>query len=215
MSRRRASAPPRRVTRPSRTSRATRTSSSSPSSSRRQGSADAQAGWVYAYGTPSGRGGTVYLSRVKQDDILDASKYNTGTGRRGSRATPSAAKPVLPGTTSSGFFGFVKTTTYPSVGEISVQYNEYEKQYIMLTTDPAGNVVMRKANRPRGSVVGADHLGVGHEDARRVRADDPPVVVDPERSGVRRQYLYWNCRPGTTMRSRPCAPISARCSATA
>ena len=39
------------------------------------GSADAAAGWVYAYGTPSGRGGTVYLSRVQQDQILDATKY--------------------------------------------------------------------------------------------------------------------------------------------
>ncbi len=51
------------------------------------GSTDAAAGWVYSYGTPSGRGGTVYLSRVQQDQILDRPSISIGTGRRGSPTT--------------------------------------------------------------------------------------------------------------------------------
>jgi hypothetical protein len=86
------------------------------------GSPDAVAGYVYAYGTPSGRGGTVYLSRVKQDQILDQTKYEYWNGSSWSLNKPSAATPILPGKTTS-FFGFFKSTTYPSVSEMSVQYN--------------------------------------------------------------------------------------------
>ncbi len=156
------------------------------------GSPEATQGWVYAYGTPSGRNGTVYLSRVNQNDILDASKYEYWNGTSWTKATPSAAKPVLPGTTSSGFFGFFRTTTYPSVGEISVQYNEYEKQYIMLTTDPAGNVVMRKANRPEGPWSAPITLVSGTKMPGAYAPMIHPWSSTQNVSESDRQYLYWN-----------------------
>jgi len=156
------------------------------------GSADAQAGWVYAYGTPSGRNGTVYLSRVNQNDILDASKYQYWNGTSWTPGTPSAAKPILPGTTSSGFFGFGRTTTYPSVGEISVQYNEYEKQYIMLTTDPAGNVVMRKANQPQGPWSAPITLVSGTKMPGAYAPMIHPWSSTQNVPESDRQYLYWN-----------------------
>jgi hypothetical protein len=155
------------------------------------GSPEAQQGWVYAYGTPAGRTGTVYLSRVNQNDILDASKYQYWNGSTWS-TKPADAKPILPGKTSSGFFGFGRTTTYPSVGEMSVQYNEYEKQYIMLTTDSAGNVVMRKADKPEGlwsapiTLVPATTMPGKYAPMIQPWSSTQNV---PESD---RQYLYWN-----------------------
>ena len=107
--------------------------------------------WIYAhlaYGTPSGRGGTAYVSRVKEDQILDQTKYEYWNGSTWVANTPSAATPVLPGTTT-GFWIF-KRTTHPTVGEMSVQYNAYEQKYVMLYTDQNNNVVMRKADKPQG-----------------------------------------------------------------
>ena len=115
------------------------------------GSPEAAAGWVYAYGTPAGRGGTVYLSRVNQNDILDQTKYEYWNGSTWVRNKPSAATPVLPGTTTSSFFGLVKRTTYPTAGEMSVQYNPYLKQYVMLYADSNNNVVMRTSPTPQGT----------------------------------------------------------------
>ena len=116
-----------------------------------EGSPDAAAGWVYAYGTPSGRGGTVYLSRVNQYQILDQTKYQYWNGSTWVDNNPAAAKPILPGTTTTSFFGFVKTTTYPSVGEMSVQYNPYLNKYVMLYADRNNNVVMRTSSTPQGT----------------------------------------------------------------
>lgn len=115
-----------------------------------EGSPDAAAGWVYSYGTPSGRGGTVYLSRVNQYQILDQTKYEYWNGSSWVANQPSAAKPILPGTTSS-FFGFYKTTSYPSVSEMSVQYNPYLKKYVMLYANSSNNVVMRTSDTPQGT----------------------------------------------------------------
>jgi hypothetical protein len=115
-----------------------------------EGSPDAAAGWVYSYGTPAGRGGTVYLSRVNQYQILDQAKYEYWNGSAWVSNNPAAAKPILPGTTSS-FFGFFKTTTYASVSEMSVQYNPYLKKYVMLYTSSSNNVVMRTSSTPQGT----------------------------------------------------------------
>ncbi|MBP1816879.1 DUF4185 domain-containing protein [Mycobacterium sp. OAE908] len=115
------------------------------------GSADAAAGWVYSYGTPSGRGGTVYLSRVNQYQILDQTKYQYWNGTKWVANNPAAAKPILPGKQTTGFFGFGATTVYPSVGEMSVQYNPYLKKYVMLYADGGNNVVMRTSDTPQGT----------------------------------------------------------------
>jgi len=156
------------------------------------GSPEAQQGWVYAYGTPSGRNGTVYLSRVQQDQILDATKYQYWNGSTWVTNNPAAAKPILPGTTSSGFFGFFKTTTYPSVGEMSVQYNAYEQKYIMLTTDPSGNVVMRKADKPEGPWSAPITLVSGTKMPGAYAPMINPWSSTENVPASDSQYLYWN-----------------------
>lgn len=114
------------------------------------GSADAAAGWVYSYGTPAGRNGTVYVSRVNDKQILDQTKYEYWNGTSWVKNNPAASKPVLPGTTTTSFFGLVKNTTYPTAGEMSVQYNPYLKKYVMLYTDKGNNVMMRTSATPQG-----------------------------------------------------------------
>jgi hypothetical protein len=114
------------------------------------GSADASAGWVYSYGTPAGRNGTVYVSRVNDKQILDQTKYEYWNGTSWVKNNPASAKPVLPGTTTTSFFGLIKNTTYPTAGEMSVQYNPYLKKYVMLYTDKGNNVVMRTSSTPQG-----------------------------------------------------------------
>ena len=155
------------------------------------GSPEAAQGWVYSYGTPAGRTGTAYLSRVKQDQILDTTKYQYWNGSTWVANKPSAATPILPGTTTS-FFGFFKRTTYPSVGEMSVQYNEYEKKYIMLYTDQNNNVVMRKADTPQGTWSAPTTLVTS---AKMPGLYAPMIHPWSSTTNVpenERQYLYWN-----------------------
>ena len=155
------------------------------------GSPEAQQGWVYAYGTPSGRGGTVYLSRVQETQIADTTKYQYWDGQAWVANKPSAAKPVLPGKTTS-FFGFFKQTTYPSASEMSVQYNPYLKKYVMLYGDSSNNMVIRTADSPQGT---------WSEPTVLVTAQQVPSLYAPfihPWSGTEnvpeaeRQYLYWN-----------------------
>ena len=112
-------------------------------------SPDAEQGWVYAYGTPAGRGGTIYLSRVQETQIGDTTKYEYWDGKNWIVNKPSAAKPILPPQTTS-FFGMFKTTTYASASEMSVQYNEYLGKYVMLYGDKDNRIVMRVADSPTG-----------------------------------------------------------------
>ena len=112
-------------------------------------SPDAEQGWVYAYGTPAGRGGTIYLSRVQETQIGDTTKYEYWDGTNWIVNKPSAAKPILPAQTTS-FFGMFKTTTYASASEMSVQYNEYLGKYVMLYGDKDNRIVMRVADSPTG-----------------------------------------------------------------
>ena len=156
------------------------------------GSADAAAGWVYAYGTPAGRGGTVYVSRVKQDQILDQTKYEYWNGTTWVANKPSAATPVLPGTTTSSFFGLIKRTTYPTAGEMSVQYNEYEKKYIMLYADQNNNVVMRKADRPEGPWSAPTTLVTSSKMPGLYAPMIHPWSSTENVPESDRQYLYWN-----------------------
>lgn len=92
-------------------------------------------GYVYSYGTPSGRGGAVFVSRVPQGAIPDVTKYQYWAGQDWTPADPAAANPVVPG----------------PVGEMSVQYNDYLQQFLMLYTNGASNdVVARTAPAPQG-----------------------------------------------------------------
>lgn len=91
-------------------------------------------GYVYQYGTPPGRGGLVYLTRVPEPKMRDLEAYEYWDGGRWVPKNPDVAAPV----------------TFGGVGEISVQYNSYLGQYLMLTTDDHNSVVMRRAPAPTG-----------------------------------------------------------------
>ena len=162
-----------------------------------EGSADAAAGYVYAYGTPSGRNGTVYVSRVNEAQILDVSKYQYWDGKKWVSNSPSSAKPVLPGTTTSSFFGLFKKTTYPSAGELSVQYNTYLNKYVMLSTDGNNNVVMRTADSPQGTwspattlVTSGQYPGLYAPMIHPWSGTD--LLKKTDGSAEDPQYLYWN-----------------------
>lgn len=113
-------------------------------------------GYIYMYGTPNGRQGAAYLSRVAPEDILDPSKYEyykaakkswLGTTPAGwVKGNPSAATAVFG--KSGGFLGFTKPGY--TVSEMSVQYNEYLGKYIVLYGDQNNSIVMRTADTPDG-----------------------------------------------------------------
>jgi Domain of unknown function (DUF4185) len=94
-------------------------------------------GYVYSFGTPSGRGGAAFLSRVPPANLPDTSKYQYWNGDSNSwvPGDPSKATPMWPG----------------PVGEMSAQYNDYLKQYLVLYTNGGSNdVVARTAPAPQG-----------------------------------------------------------------
>lgn len=93
-------------------------------------------GYLYSFGTPPGRGGSAYLARVPQRFVPDLTKYQYWNGDSNSWVPnkPDAATPVIPG----------------PVGEMSVQYNTYLKQYLALYTNGMNDVVARTAPAPQG-----------------------------------------------------------------
>ncbi|WP_330218744.1 DUF4185 domain-containing protein [Mycolicibacterium obuense] len=113
-------------------------------------------GYIYMYGTPNGRQGAAYLSRVAPENILDPSKYEyykaaskswLGSSPAGwVKGNPSAATAIIGKT--GGFFGFTKPGY--TVSEMSVQYNEYLGKYIVLYGDQNNSIVMRTADTPEG-----------------------------------------------------------------
>jgi hypothetical protein len=149
-------------------------------------------GYVYAFGTPSGRGGTAYLSRVAEGDILDQAKYEYWNGTSWVANTPSAAKPILPATTTSSFFGLIKTKSYPTVSEMSVQYNEYEKKYVMLYGDKNNNVVMRKADSPQGPWSAPVTLVTSKKMPGLYAPMIHPWSSTDNVADSDQKYLYWN-----------------------
>lgn len=99
-------------------------------------------GYVYSFGTPSGRSGAAYVSRVPENAVLDLSQYeywgkpwwNPFAAGSWIANSPWAATPVIPA----------------PVSEMSVQYNDYLNKYIVLYCDGLNNVVMRTADNPQG-----------------------------------------------------------------
>ncbi|OBJ38120.1 hypothetical protein A5630_00120 [Mycolicibacterium mucogenicum] len=116
-------------------------------------------GYVYSYGTPNGRGGAAYISRVAEADILDASKYeyyNKGSAggwfgigaiKQGWYKDPSKAGVVFGQDT--GACGIAKAGNH--VSEMSVQYNPTLGKYVTLYADQFNNVVLRTADAPQGT----------------------------------------------------------------
>jgi hypothetical protein len=106
-------------------------------------------GYVYAYGTPNGRQGAAYLSRVLPKDILDVSKYEyySKTTKTWYKNNPSAATAVFGQDT--GACGVANPGN--QVSEMSVQYNKSLKKYVVLYGDQFNNVVMRTSDTPQGT----------------------------------------------------------------
>ncbi|HZQ30412.1 MAG TPA: DUF4185 domain-containing protein [Mycobacterium sp.] len=90
-------------------------------------------GYIYSFGTPPGRGGSVYLTRVPQNFVPDLTKYEYWNGTWVPN-NPAAATPVIPG----------------PVGEMSAQYNTYLKRYLVLYCNGNNDVVARTAPAPQG-----------------------------------------------------------------
>lgn len=159
-------------------------------------------GYVYSYGTPSGRFGSAYLSRVPEDDILELDSYEYWNGS-GWSDSPGDAVPVIPSDPSPfspiisfanniiGLFGIPATIPNGDVSEISVQYNEYLDEYIILYTNGSGQVVMRTANTPEEAWSEATVLA----DSTRFPGLYAPMIhpwSGTDKIDDDPQYLYWN-----------------------
>lgn len=92
--------------------------------------------YLYSFGTPAGRGGSAFVSRVAPGAVADVSRYEYWNSDSGAwvAGNPAAATPVIPG----------------PVGELSAQYNTYLKQYLVLYCNGNNDVVMRTAPAPQG-----------------------------------------------------------------
>lgn len=76
-------------------------------------------GYVYLFGTPNGRRGSVCLARVPQQHLLDKSAYQYWDGRHWQTAQELDAQPVVSG----------------PAGELSVAYNSFFRRWLMLGRD--------------------------------------------------------------------------------
>jgi D-arabinan endo alpha-(1,5)-arabinofuranosidase len=92
--------------------------------------------YIYSFGTPSGRSGSAFVSRVAPASIPDPTRYEYWNSDRGAwvPGDPGAATPVIPG----------------PVGEMSAQYNTYLRQYLAMYCNGANDVVFSTAPAPQG-----------------------------------------------------------------
>jgi hypothetical protein len=114
-------------------------------------------GYVYSYGTPNGRQGAAYVSRVLPQNILDTSKYeyyskgakswNSTTPAGWYTNAPSKATPVFG--KEGGACGVANPGN--TVSEMSVQYNKQLNKYVVLYGDQLNNIVIRTSDTPQGA----------------------------------------------------------------
>lgn len=171
-------------------------------------------GYVYSYGTPAGRFGPAYVSRVAEDDVLNLSRYEYWNGSSWVQGRPSAARPIFGQAGGSGFlgeiirfadniglisvannvlglFGIPVIIPRGDVSEMSVQYNEYLGKYVVMYTEPSGRVVMRTSDTPQG--------GWSSPITVATSADYPQLyapMIHPwsgtDQAAGEPYYLYWN-----------------------
>ncbi|MFB8146351.1 DUF4185 domain-containing protein [Microbacterium sp. NPDC056003] len=89
-------------------------------------------GDIYVFGTPNGRHGAVHVAKVTAKKLLDKSAYRYWDGERWSK-TEADASPVIDAPAS----------------ELSVQYDEFSKRYLLMTLS-GPDIVMRTAKSPTG-----------------------------------------------------------------
>ena len=125
--------------------------------------------YVYAFGTPSGRSGSAFLSRVPEGAITDLKQYAYWDGSSWVPDKPAVAAPIIGDSpNSAGLFGFVRdlannpnffggwfagltgAKTGGNVSEMSVQYNDYLGKYVVMYGNGANNVILRTAETPEG-----------------------------------------------------------------
>ena len=131
-------------------------------------------GYIYAYGTPSGRGGTAYLSRVKEGEILDQTKYQYWNGSTWVTNSAIRRHPGLAG--DDDRFLDLQADHLPhrrrDVGAVQRVREEIHNAL-------RGSEQQRRdeeSGQAGRAMVGAYNFGDVHAKARSVRADDPPVV---------------------------------------
>jgi hypothetical protein len=124
--------------------------------------------YVYAFGTPAGRQGSAFLSRVPETAVTNLSQYEYWDGTSWVNRQAKAAPVIGDSTRSTGIFGWAKdiannpkffggwfagftgAKTGGNVSEMSVQYNEYLDKYVVLYGNGANNVILRTADSPEG-----------------------------------------------------------------
>ena len=93
-----------------------------------------QGQYIYVYGIPGGRYGSLQLARVPEHQVLDKAAYQYWTGTSWT-SDPATATDIV----------------HAPVGELWVRYNSYYKKWIMMyLDDPKGEVVLRTADQPTG-----------------------------------------------------------------
>lgn len=124
--------------------------------------------YVYAFGTPAGRAGSAYLSRVPEGAVTNLNQYEYWDGSQWVKKQAQAAPVIGASTKSTGLFGpiidlannpnffggwfagFTGAKTGGNVSEMSVQYNDYLGKYVVLYGNGANNVILRTADSPEG-----------------------------------------------------------------
>ncbi|AZG46476.1 DUF4185 domain-containing protein [Gordonia insulae] len=95
-------------------------------------------GYIYQYGTPNGRFGAAFISRVRPAGILNLNSYEYYRGGGAWSPRPVDAAPIV----------------RQPVSEMSVAYNNYLGKYVMLTEN-AGSIMLRTSPTPVGPWSGA------------------------------------------------------------
>lgn len=95
-----------------------------------------EGGYVYIFGIPCARNGSTKLARVAENDILDKSKYQYFAG------FDSFSNPIWETNNESA----AVTIAGGRTGELSVRWNEWLGNYIMMYLDVGkGNIVIRES----------------------------------------------------------------------
>jgi hypothetical protein len=162
-----------------------------------EGSPDAEAGYIYSFGTPAGRFGPAYVPRAQRASDPEPVCLRV-LGRRAMGCRPSLRRRsgvrrkvggplgdlISLANNLLGLFGIPVIIPDGDVSEMSVQYNESLDQYIVLYTDGRASVVVGTAPGQRVPV-GAAEPGDIRGIPGSLRADDSPVVVDGVPAGHR------------------------------